>query len=67
MDGVENSSFGNRIILVIITVLSNQLPEKYVRKCLSLMTPIPHNDVNLIENDLKRIDQFSPILMLYEN
>lgn len=67
MDGVENSSFGNRITLVIFTVLFDQLPENYVRKCLSLMTPIPHNDVNLIENDLKRIDQFSTILMLYEN
>lgn len=66
--GLKILHFGDKIgsAIIVILIPPDQFPGTYFRNCLSLITPIPRGDRNLIGNDLKRVDQFFFSLDVYE-
>jgi hypothetical protein len=50
---VKNASLWGKISLVVFLGPSDELPEKYFRKCLCLISPVPYSDVNVMEKLLQ--------------
>lgn len=74
MEGVKSFSLWDRIRLVIVILSDCYSYSSRFTPCKVFWETVfpwsflfPHNDINLIENDMMKIDQFFPILMPYGN